>query len=67
MDQGRIIHQGHFDEIKDLQYFRVMLDNTHQDDYQRHLINYQINDNHSSLIKIKQHDSDSENIEENIN
>ena len=30
MDQGRIIHQGHFDELKDLEYFRVMLDKLNQ-------------------------------------
>ena len=27
MDQGRIIHQGHFDELKDLQYFKTKVEN----------------------------------------
>ena len=30
MEQGRIIHQGHFDELKYLEYFRAMLDHTTQ-------------------------------------
>ena len=27
MDQGRIIHQGHFDELKDLEYFKTKIEN----------------------------------------
>ena len=32
LDQGQIIHQGHYDKLKDLEYFRNLFDNLHHEE-----------------------------------
>ena len=63
MKQGRIIHQGHFDELKHLEYFKIILNNIKKNEKK---VNEELKEDFKIYDKKEHQDSDSEDSEDDI-